>query len=143
MTAEIGLPACRAVVAFVEERYDDVVAELLPIRRVLHRFGGSHAQRDALQRTLLESALRGGQLRLARGLTAERLGVRETSVYGWTQRARALRGLGDEHGAAQADAAAAAHRAPVQRRLTPPGDVASTSGCRGIASARPAGRSGV
>ena len=43
-------------------------------------------------------------------LTAERLGVRETSVYGWTQRARALRGLGDEHGAAQADAAAAAHR---------------------------------
>ena len=110
MTAEIGLPACRSVVAFVEERYDDAVAELLPIRRVLHRFGGSHAQRDALQRTLLESAIRGGQLRLARALTAERLGVRETSVYGWTQRARALRGLGDEHGAAQADAAAAAHR---------------------------------
>jgi len=110
MTAEIGLPACRAVVAFVEDRHDDVVAELLPIRRVLHHFGGSHAQRDALQRTLLESALRGGHLRLARALTAERLGVRETSVYGWTQRARALRGLGDERGAAEADATAASHR---------------------------------
>lgn len=110
MTAEVGLPACRAVIAFVDGRHDDVVAELLPIRRVLHHFGGSHAQRDALQRTLLESALRGGQLRLARALTAERLGVRETSVYGWTQRARALRGLGDEQAAAAAEATAAAHR---------------------------------
>jgi tetratricopeptide (TPR) repeat protein len=110
MTAEIGLPACRAVIAFAEDRHDDVVAELLPIRRVLHHFGGSHAQRDALQRTLLESALRGGHLRLARTLTAERLGVRETSVYGWTQRARALRELGDDRRAAQAAATATAHR---------------------------------
>ena len=47
MTAEVGLPACRAVVAFTEGRHDDVVAELLPIRSALHRFGGSHAQRDA------------------------------------------------------------------------------------------------
>jgi tetratricopeptide (TPR) repeat protein len=111
MTAEIGLPTCRAVIAFAEDRHDDVVAELLPIRRVLARFGGSHAQRDVLQRTLLESALRDGRYRLAQALTAERLGVRETSVYGWTQRARALRGLADEQGAAAADAAAAAHRA--------------------------------
>jgi hypothetical protein len=111
MTQEIGLPACRAVVAFVEDRHDDVVADLLPIRRVLQRFGGSHAQRDALQRTLLESALRAGRYELARALSAERLGVRETSVYGWTQRARALRGLGDVPGAVAADAQAAGHRA--------------------------------
>jgi tetratricopeptide (TPR) repeat protein len=110
MTAEVGLPACRAVIAFAEDRHDDVVAELLPIRRVLQHFGGSHAQRDALQRTLLESALRGGRYRLAQALTAERLGVRETSVYGWTQRARALRGLGDERGATAAAATAVAHR---------------------------------
>lgn len=94
MTADIGLPASRAVLAFAEERYDDVLAELLPIRRSLHRFGGSHAQRDVLQRTILESALRAGRYELARTLTAERLGARDTSVYGWTQRARALRGLG-------------------------------------------------
>ena len=42
MTAEIGLPACRAVVAFGEGRDGDVIAELLPIRRVLQHFGGSH-----------------------------------------------------------------------------------------------------
>jgi tetratricopeptide (TPR) repeat protein len=104
MTAEIGLPACRAVVAFVEDRHADVVAELFPIRRVLARFGGSHAQRDALQRTLLEAALRGGRYELAAALTAERLGVREDSTYSWAQRSRALRGLGDDDGAGAATA---------------------------------------
>ena len=37
--------------------------------------------------------------------------MRESSVYGWTQRARALRGLGDVAAAARADANAATHRA--------------------------------
>jgi hypothetical protein len=63
-----------------------------------------------LQRTLLESALRSGRYELARALTAERLGVRERSVYGWTQRARALRGLGDAQGAERATEQAARHR---------------------------------
>jgi tetratricopeptide (TPR) repeat protein len=110
MTAEIGLPACRSVIAFGEERDGDVIAELLPIRRVLQHFGGSHAQRDALQRTLLESALRSGRFELARALTAERLGVRERSVYSWTQRSRALLGLNDTQGAARAAEQAARYR---------------------------------
>ena len=55
--------------------------------------------------------MRAGRYELARALTAERLGVRETSVYGWTQRARALRGLGDEEAAVAATAEAARHRA--------------------------------
>ena len=110
MTAEIGLPACRAVLAFVEDRHDDVITELMPIRRTLNHFGGSHAQRDALQRTLLESALRSGRYDLARALTAERLGLRESSVYGWNQRARALRGLGDDAAAAAAEQRAAQYR---------------------------------
>ena len=111
MTAEIGLPASRAILAFIEGRHGDVIDELMPIRRSLNHFGGSHAQRDALQRTLLESALRAGQFDLARALTAERLGLRETSVYGWNQRARALRGLGDDAAAADADHRAAQFRA--------------------------------
>jgi tetratricopeptide (TPR) repeat protein len=110
MTADIGLPASRAVLAFAEGRHDDVLAELLPVRRRLHRFGGSHAQRDALQRTILESALRAGRFELARSLTAERLGTRDTSVYGWMQRARALRGLSRTEEATAADARAAGHR---------------------------------
>jgi hypothetical protein len=115
MTAEIGLPACRAVVAFAEDRHDDVIAELAPIRRVLAHFGGSHAQRDALQRTLLESTLRAGRYEQARSLTAERLAVRETSTYSWAQRARALAGLGDAAGAA----AARQRSAEVQAQLAP------------------------
>jgi tetratricopeptide (TPR) repeat protein len=96
MTAEVGLPASRAVLAFVEDRHDDVVAELLPIRATLQRFGGSHAQRDALQRTLLVSALRAGRLELASALLSERLAARDTSVYAWGRRAELARLRGDE-----------------------------------------------
>jgi tetratricopeptide (TPR) repeat protein len=110
MTAEIGLPACRATLAFIDGRHDDVIAELMPIRRNLNHFGGSHAQRDALQRTLLESALRSGRYELARALTSERLGMRESSVYGWSQRARAMHGLGDVAAAADAERRAREHR---------------------------------
>ena len=110
MTAEIGLPACRAALAFVDDRHGDVIDELMPVRRTLHRFGGSHAERDALQRTLLESSLRAGRYALARALTSERLGVRESSVYSWSQRARALKGLGNLDDAATAERSAAASR---------------------------------
>ncbi|MEO5901190.1 MAG: tetratricopeptide repeat protein, partial [Ilumatobacteraceae bacterium] len=110
MTARIGLPASRAVVAFAEDRYEEVLDALLPIRRQLHHFGGSHAQRDALQRTLLEAALRGGHPDLARALSSERLAVRDTSVYSWVQRARALTALGDAAGAAAAQRTAAIHQ---------------------------------
>jgi hypothetical protein len=111
MTAEIGLPTSRAIVRFGQGRYADVVDELLPIRRVLQRFGGSHAQRDVLQRTLLEAALRSGRLDLARSLLSERLAMRDASVYGWTRQARLLDALGDEHTAAVARDRAAGARA--------------------------------
>ncbi|MGH8982858.1 MAG: tetratricopeptide repeat protein, partial [Acidimicrobiia bacterium] len=73
MTAEVGLPSSRAVLAYTEGRHDDVVGEMLPIRTVFQHFGGSHAQRDVLQRTLTESAIRSGRLDLARALLDERL----------------------------------------------------------------------
>jgi hypothetical protein len=111
MTSEIGLPSSRAIVRFAQERYTDVVDELMPIRRVFSHFGGSHAQRDALQRTLLEAALRSDQLDLARALTAERLSVRDTSVYGWNQRARVERAFGNDGAATSAELAATANQA--------------------------------
>ncbi|MDH3389341.1 MAG: tetratricopeptide repeat protein, partial [Gammaproteobacteria bacterium] len=48
------------------------IDSLLPIRTIAHRFGGSHAQRDILTQTLTESALRGGNLKLANNLVSER-----------------------------------------------------------------------
>jgi hypothetical protein len=107
MTAAVGLPATRAVLAFAEGRHDEVVETLAPIRRTLHRFGGSHAQRDALQRTLLESALRSGRHEFAAELIAERLEAREASVYGWSRRRRLLAALGDPAAAMAAGARAA------------------------------------
>jgi hypothetical protein len=111
MTSEVGLPACRAVVAWSEGRHEDVVRELAPIRLTLNRFGGSHAQRDALQRTLVDSALQSGETSLARALVAERLSLRESSVYGWTQRARWLQAMDDQTSADRALATAGAHQA--------------------------------
>lgn len=102
MTADVGLPASRAVVAFTEARYDDAVEELLPVRTRFQHFGGSHAQRDVLQRTLTEAAIRSGRLDLARALIDERLSVRESSVYGLLSRARILAELGDDAGATAA-----------------------------------------
>ena len=82
----------------------------MPIRRRLQQFGGSHAQRDALHRTLLEAALRSGEHDLARALTAERIAARDASNYNWRQRARVLRTSGDVSSAAAADARADGNR---------------------------------
>jgi hypothetical protein len=111
MTSEVALPAAGAILAHAEGRHDDVVAELAPIRRIAQRFGGSHAQRDLVQRTLTDSAIRSNRLELARALVDERLSERDTSVYGWLQRARVLAASGDEAGAAGAERSAATHRA--------------------------------
>jgi hypothetical protein len=103
-TAEVGLPVCRALVAFGQGRYGDVVDRLLPIRHRVHVFGGSHAQRDVVQRTLLEAAQRDGRTDVARQLLSERLGLRPTSPYNWRQQATLLRSGGEPGRAAEAEA---------------------------------------
>jgi hypothetical protein len=69
---EVGLSAARAMQAFGDSRHTEVVELLRPLRSVAHRFGGSHAQRDLIDLTLIEAALRAGQTPLARALAAER-----------------------------------------------------------------------
>ncbi|WP_329286114.1 tetratricopeptide repeat protein [Streptomyces sp. NBC_00691] len=95
MTADIGLPVCEALVAHGEGEHATVVELLWPLRRRLHEFGGSHAQRDALQKTLLDSALRSGRHDRARVLISERIGLRPDSSYNWAARARLADALGD------------------------------------------------
>ena len=55
---------------------------------IAHRFGGSHAQRDLLDLTLVEAALRGGDHGLARALAAERHQAKPTSRHARTLVAR-------------------------------------------------------
>jgi hypothetical protein len=94
------------MVHFGRGEYDSVIADLLPIRTGVHTFGGSHAQRDAVERTLLEAAIRANRLDLASALISERLSVRECNTYAWSKRAW-LSGLaGDKDGAASAQARA-------------------------------------
>ena len=102
MTSRVGLPVCRSLVAFGNGDYAQVLDELWPVRTRLHEFGGSHAQRDAVERTLLEAAIRAKRSDIARALVHERLGVRESSTYAWSKYARALAADGDESGAAAA-----------------------------------------
>lgn len=83
MTQNIGVPVCQAIVDFGRGDDDAVLDGLLPIRNRIGEFGGSHAQRDAVQRTLLVSALRAGRLDLARALLSERISVKPTSPWNW------------------------------------------------------------
>jgi len=48
------------------------VALLIGIRPEAHVVGGSHAQRDIIDLTLIAAAARAGQVRQARALVAER-----------------------------------------------------------------------
>ncbi|MFD5322664.1 tetratricopeptide repeat protein [Streptomyces sp. NPDC127092] len=117
MTAEVGLPVCEALVAHVAQDHGTVVALLWPLRRRLHEIGGSHAQRDALQKTLLDAALRSGRHDMARVLISERTALRPHSPYNWLSTARLAEALGDA-----ARAAAARDRAG---RLGRAGDLVS------------------
>jgi tetratricopeptide (TPR) repeat protein len=75
-TREVGHAATRAIRAFGDGDYGATVRLLRPIRSYAHRFGGSHAQRDLLDLTLIEAASRAGQDRLAAALRAERANAR-------------------------------------------------------------------
>ncbi|GAA2819055.1 tetratricopeptide repeat protein [Streptomyces showdoensis] len=119
MTAEIGLPACEALLAHARGDHATVVDLLWPLRRRLHEFGGSHAQRDALQRTLLDSALGSGRHELARVLISERTGLRPDSTYNWSARARLADALGDTTRARTARDHARAAATATARALRP------------------------
>ena len=88
MTRDIGIPVCQALVDFARDDHEAVIQGLMPIRRRVGEFGGSHAQRDAVQRTLVESALRSGRLGLAGGLVSERLSLRPRSQFDWARSSR-------------------------------------------------------
>jgi tetratricopeptide (TPR) repeat protein len=92
-TREVGQPVTLAVQAFGAGDHARAAELLRGIRSHAHRFGGSHAQRDLIDLTLLEAALRSGQRSLAVGLAAERRARRPESPLAQRslQRAQALR----------------------------------------------------
>ena len=80
MSRDVGLPVARALSAFEGQAFEITVDELQRVRAFAQRYGGSHAQRDLLQLTATEAALRADRPSLARALIAERLAHKPESV---------------------------------------------------------------
>ncbi|MER9753106.1 tetratricopeptide repeat protein [Mesorhizobium sp. M0166] len=91
-TRDVGHPLTLAIKAFGEGNYAETIRLIRPIRAIAHRFGGSHAQRDVIDLTLIEAALRSGDGALARALAAERALARPDSPLSalFSRRATAL-----------------------------------------------------
>jgi hypothetical protein len=76
----VGIPIVEALAAFHRGAYLEAVELLLPVRFDLWRIGGSHAQRDVIDWTLTEAAVRAGQRDVAVSLAHERLATRSRSA---------------------------------------------------------------
>ena len=76
----VGIPVVEGLFAFHRGRYDEAVTLLLDTRVDLWQIGGSHAQRDVVDWTLAEAALRAGGRDVALALAHERLASRPRSA---------------------------------------------------------------
>ncbi len=112
MTAGVGLPVTKAVWAFGQRDYATAVGHLLPVRTTAHRFGGSNAQRDALNQTLIAAAITAGEHGLAENLMHERLMHKPESPLAWRFQARAAAAAGESARAMEASAKSDALIAP-------------------------------
>jgi hypothetical protein len=69
---ELGAPLMHALLGYAHERYDEAAETLQRLRPAAFKLGGSHAQRDVIDLTLIAAAARAGDRRLARALAGER-----------------------------------------------------------------------
>jgi tetratricopeptide (TPR) repeat protein len=72
MAREVGLPLMRGLLALARGDADGAVDLIYPVRCVAAHFGGSHAQRDLIDQTLLAAAALGSRHALGRALLNER-----------------------------------------------------------------------
>jgi tetratricopeptide (TPR) repeat protein len=70
---EVGLPLARGLLAFAHGDADDGADLLYAARAMAQRLGGSHAQRDVIDQTLLAACARGTRKALGRALLNERV----------------------------------------------------------------------
>jgi len=75
MAREVGLPLMRGLLAFARGQAEQACELMHPARALAQRFGGSHAQRDLIDQTLIAAAAQSGEGRaraLGRALINER-----------------------------------------------------------------------
>ena len=76
---EVGLPLIEGFTAFWRGSYEAAAEQLHGARFIVNSFGGSHAQRDIIDWTLTEAALRGGLNDLAKAMAYERMALKPHS----------------------------------------------------------------
>ncbi len=74
-----GLPLAEGFAAFWRGEHETAVNKLWGARTIANRFGGSHAQRDIIDWTLTEAALRGGISDVAEAMARERMALKPHS----------------------------------------------------------------
>jgi hypothetical protein len=72
MAREVGVPLMQGLMAFANGNADEACNTLYPLRSVAHHFGGSHAQRDLIDQTLLAAAAGSTHKAAGRALLNER-----------------------------------------------------------------------
>jgi len=80
----LGAPLMHGLLAFDEGRFDDAAEVLSALRAHAARLGGSHAQRDVIDQTLLAASARGSRRAAGRALLEGRVRVRPaTPLVAW------------------------------------------------------------
>jgi len=79
VSGSVGAPLLRGLLAFAAGRYDAAVELIAPLRERLAPIGGSHAQRDVVNQTLLAAAARGGLRQAGAALIDERRRAKPTT----------------------------------------------------------------
>lgn len=75
-----GLPLIEGFTAFWRGDFERSVERLYAARHIVNSFGGSHAQRDIIDLTLVEAAIRSGTVEAATALSNERIAIKPNSL---------------------------------------------------------------
>ncbi|MEQ9329294.1 MAG: tetratricopeptide repeat protein [Rhodospirillales bacterium] len=104
VTRDVGIPLCRALIAWRSDDPGMAVDLLMPVRSRIRLLGGSHAQRDLFAMILIDAAMRDGRWQVAASLLSERALV--TPGDAWTLRCQAevLEKIGESGKATEARA---------------------------------------
>jgi tetratricopeptide (TPR) repeat protein len=85
----VVLPLVRGIWAFARGAYDEAIAWIEPVADQIVRIGGSNAQREVFEDTLLEAYLRAGCYARAEAILRQRLGQRPSARdFFWLGRAQ-------------------------------------------------------
>ena len=88
LSRELGAPLMRGLLAFGAGDHAAAVAAIAPLRGWLARIGGSHAQRDVVEQTLLAAAANSSDRTAGRALLVARTRAKATTPLGaWWSRA--------------------------------------------------------